>query len=106
MPLINPPGRRRPGLPQPDNSDKVPTAADVKHYTVAAGDTINSIADKFNILPETLMGFNGIFDVEEALAPGRVLNVPPVDAMYYVAVKGDTVATVSRSLPGRPSKRG
>src|SRR4051812_22461018 len=40
-------------------------------YVVVAGDTIDSIANKFNIMPETVMGSNDIFDSEEALAPGQ-----------------------------------
>lgn len=76
--------------------------ADVTHYVVANGDTIESIAGKFNVLPETVMGSNGIFDSEEDLAPGRVLLVPPIDAMYYVAAQGDTVESVARRFQVEP----
>src|SRR5439155_214722 len=71
-----------------------PAPADVKQYTVARGDTIEEIARKFKLMPETVMGSNGIFDSEEDLAPGRVLLVPPLDAMYYVAAKGDTLESI------------
>src|SRR5207237_4689695 len=78
-------------------------AKEVAHYTVARGDTIESIADKFDLMPETVMGSNGIFDSEEDLAPGRVLVVPPVDGMYYVPQEGDTLESVARRFQVDPS---
>src|SRR5207248_6050360 len=79
-----------------------PAPADVKRYTVASGDTIESIARKFKLMPETVMGSNGIFDTEEDLAPGRVLLVPPIDAMYYVATKGDTLENIANKFQVEP----
>jgi murein DD-endopeptidase MepM/ murein hydrolase activator NlpD len=79
-----------------------PSPADVKRYTVARGDTIESIARKFKLMPETVMGSNGIFDTEEDLAPGRVLLVPPIDAMYYVATKGDTLESIANRFQVEP----
>jgi murein DD-endopeptidase MepM/ murein hydrolase activator NlpD len=49
------------------------------------------------------MGSNGIWDSEEALAAGRVLQVPPIDGMYYVPSAGDTVASVARKFQADPS---
>src|SRR5207253_2482856 len=64
------------GLQVPGQVEK---AADVNRYVVVEGDTIEGIAAKFHVGPETVMGSNGIFDPEEELAPGRLLIVPPVD---------------------------
>ncbi len=75
---------------------------DVTRYTVAKGDTIQSIADRFNVMPETVMGSNGIFDSQEELAPGKVLVIPPVDGMYYVAQKGDTLDEVAHRFQVEP----
>ena len=75
---------------------------DVTHYTVVQGDTIDSIASKYNVMAETVLGSNGIFDSQENLAPGRVLVIPPVDGMYYVAQKGDTADTVAHRFQVEP----
>ncbi len=80
-----------------------PKTESVSQYTVVPGDTVASIAAKYNLMPETVMGSNGIYDSEERLAPGRVLEIPPIDAMYYVAAKGDTLETVARRFQVEPS---
>jgi murein DD-endopeptidase MepM/ murein hydrolase activator NlpD len=75
----------------------------VTAYAVEAGDSVESIAAKFNVLPETLMGSNGIWDSEEELAAGRTLQVPPFDGMYYVPHEGDTVDSVARRFQADPT---
>ncbi len=79
-----------------------PVAGLVVQYKVAQGDTIESIAAKFNVMPETVMGSNGIYDSEEELASGRVLNIPPIDGMYYVAAQGDTVESIANRFQVEP----
>lgn len=75
----------------------------VTAYEVEAGDTVESVAAKFDVMAETVMGSNGIWDSEEELAVGRVLYVPPIDGMYYVPREGDTVAAVARKFQADPS---
>jgi murein DD-endopeptidase MepM/ murein hydrolase activator NlpD len=71
-------------------------------YTVAQGDTIESIAAKYKLLPETVMGSNGIYDPEEQLTSGRVLVIPPIDAMYYVVAQGDTLDSIAQRFQVEP----
>lgn len=68
----------------------------INKYTVVKGDTIASVAKAFHVMPETIMGSNGIFDVTQDLNPGDTLNVPPIDGMYYVPQEGDTVESVAQ----------
>lgn len=75
----------------------------VAAYTVQAGDSVESIAAKLNVMPETVMGSNGIWDSGEELVAGRVLQVPPIDGMYYVPVAGDTLDSVARKFQADPS---
>jgi murein DD-endopeptidase MepM/ murein hydrolase activator NlpD len=70
---------------------------------VAEGDTIEGIADKLQVMPETVMGSNGMFDSEEPLAPGRELFIPPVDGMYHVTAEGDTLDSVARRYQVDPA---
>jgi murein DD-endopeptidase MepM/ murein hydrolase activator NlpD len=72
-------------------------------YVVAEGETINGIARKMGVMPETVMGSNGIFDSEEALAAGREMWVPPVDGIYHVAAEGETLDSVARRYQADPA---
>lgn len=81
--------------PQPQGQPDIAPIGKVTEYTVAAGDSIGSIAARFKLMPETVMGSNGIYDSEEVLAQGRVLVVPPIDGMHYVAKEGDTVQSIA-----------
>jgi murein DD-endopeptidase MepM/ murein hydrolase activator NlpD len=79
------------------------TRTAVTAYTVQAGDTVASVAAKFNVMAETVMGSNAIWDSEQELDPGQILFVPPIDGMYYVPKAGDTLDSVSRYFQADPS---
>jgi murein DD-endopeptidase MepM/ murein hydrolase activator NlpD len=93
-----------PGAPAPEpQAQPVAPRTDVINYTVAPGDTIESVAAKFNVMPETVMGSNGIFDQSEQLPAGRTLAVPPIDGMYYMPNQGDTLDTIARRFQVDPA---
>lgn len=94
--LNTPAGSNAAATGQQDAPADAASGADVIKYTVAAGDTVETIAAKHHLMPETVMGSNGIYDLEEELEPGRVLNIPPIDGMYYVAAEGDSVESIAR----------
>lgn len=54
-----------------NNSDKDQT------YTVAQGDTLQSIADKFNMSTDTLMNLNGL-KTDNYIYPGKTLTVTKI----------------------------
>ena len=64
---------------------------DVTQYEVQTGDTIFGIAEKFNLDPETIMwGNQYIFgDDPHNLIPGQVINILPVNGVYYDWHTGD-----------------
>jgi murein DD-endopeptidase MepM/ murein hydrolase activator NlpD len=94
----------QPGSPGNQNpAPKAPVRATVTAYTVVQGDTIQSVAAKFQVMPETVMGSNGIFDAQQALTPGQVLQIPPIDGMYYVPTASDTLDTISRRFQVDPA---
>jgi murein DD-endopeptidase MepM/ murein hydrolase activator NlpD len=82
----------------------VAVRTDVVAYTVGEGDTLDAIAAEFKVMPETILGSNGIYDAEEALQVGRVLQIPPIDGMYYVPNEGDTVDTIARRFQVDPKE--
>jgi murein DD-endopeptidase MepM/ murein hydrolase activator NlpD len=75
---------------------QAPVSTTVTAYTVVQGDTVQSVAARFQVMPETVMGSNGIFDSQQDLTAGQVLQIPPIDGMYYVPAANDTLDTISR----------
>ena len=64
------------------------SSADIKDYTVVAGDTISSIATKFGVTSDSIRWSNGLSG--EAVAAGRALRIPPVNGIVYTVNNGDT----------------
>ncbi|MCC6148546.1 MAG: M23 family metallopeptidase [Anaerolineaceae bacterium] len=64
---------------------------EVIQYAVQKGDTIFGIAQKFNLRPETILWGNYyiLADDPHALSPGQLLNILPVNGVYYEWHAGD-----------------
>lgn len=73
-------------------------------YTVQTGDTLFTIAEAFNIKPETLLGGNyeTLQDNPHFLKPGQVLTVLPVNGTYYQWTEGDTIEKVAAYFKTTP----
>ncbi len=58
---------------------------EVTQYTVEYGDNIFSIAERFNLLPETILWGNRytLGDDPHFIVPGQVLNILPVNGVYH-----------------------
>ncbi len=58
---------------------------DVIQYTVESGDSIFSIADKFDLEPQTILWGNRytLGDDPHFIYPGQTLNILPVDGVYH-----------------------
>lgn len=78
--------------------DRPPT--DILTYTVKSGDTLFSIADLFHVKPTTLLwgNYEVLQDNPHFLKPGQVLNVLPVDGIYYQWQEGDTLEKVANDF--------
>jgi murein DD-endopeptidase MepM/ murein hydrolase activator NlpD len=72
----------------------------VDKYTVARGDSVFAIAEKYNVSPETLLwaNYDSLQDNPHNLKPGITLNVPPTDGIYYQWKDGDTLESVSNEF--------
>jgi murein DD-endopeptidase MepM/ murein hydrolase activator NlpD len=77
---------------------------DVITYTVQTGDTLFSIAQNFNIKPETLLwgNFEVLNDNPHLLRPNQVLNVLPVNGTYYQWQENDTIEGVATFFKSKP----
>lgn len=76
----------------------VTTAGDasrsITSYTVIGGDTLSTIASKFNITTNTIMWANNLTDAN-SLAPGQKLVILPITGLLYKVQAGDTAAALA-----------
>ena len=74
-------------------SDKV--RDQVVEYTVQEGDTVSSIADKFDISIDTIRWQNNLKS-QDAIKVGQVLEILPVTGVSHKVQKGDTVYSIAK----------
>lgn len=70
-------------------------------YTVAPGDTISSIAAKFNISEDTIRWQNKL-DKKGTIKVGQKLEILPVTGVSHKVVKGDTVYSIAKKYDASP----
>lgn len=63
-------------------------------YNIMEGDTLASIASKYNTTQDAIVALNGLAD-PNSLSPGQQLKIPSV-AVEYVVQAGDTLAAIAR----------
>lgn len=71
--------------------------SEVITYTIQQGDTIFSIASKFNLSPNTILWGNWyeLGDDLSAYVPGRTIYILPVDGVYHIWQQGEGLNGVS-----------
>jgi murein DD-endopeptidase MepM/ murein hydrolase activator NlpD len=87
-------------LPAPVPHTTIPERArtEVITYTVQTNDNMWSIAQSFGLQVETLLWANPPVEQNpDLLSVNQVLNVPPVDGVYYTVKKGDTLAKLAKT---------
>lgn len=67
----------------------------VTTYIVANGDSLWSIANKFNLSIDSLFGSNALKN-PDYLKPGLALRVPNQDGIFYKVKKGDSLDGISK----------
>lgn len=71
----------------------VKTAADITTYKVVEGDTVSSIASKFNVTSDTIRWANNITGDE--VSPGTDLTILPVSGILHTVTESDSVASIA-----------
>lgn len=69
----------------------------VSEYTVKSGDTLSSVAGKFNLTTDSIKWANDNVELK-TLKVGLVLKIPPVDGIVYKVRPGDTVYTIAKKF--------
>jgi surface antigen len=66
---------------------------DIQSYTVAAGDTVASIAQKFGVTSDSIKWSNNLRS--DSVGVGTKLTIPPVNGIVYTVASGDTVQNLA-----------
>ncbi|QQR50748.1 LysM peptidoglycan-binding domain-containing protein [Candidatus Saccharibacteria bacterium] len=78
----------KPQIVQPTADGRTP-----QQYTTITGDTIPTIAQRYNISAQTVKWANNL--TSDAVAPGKTLTIPPTDGILYTVKSGDTVDSIA-----------
>ncbi|MES2985906.1 MAG: M23 family metallopeptidase [Patescibacteria group bacterium] len=70
---------------------------EISEYQVVAGDTVQGIANKFNITAETILWANDLKKTTP-LKVGQKLAILPISGVSYVIRSGDTVSEISEKF--------
>lgn len=73
----------------------------LKQYTITSGDTLSTVAEKFQLLPTTLMGLNPALRQGQAPA-GAKIAVPPYNGILVAVPRGKTVHDLAKAYRVRP----
>lgn len=71
------------------------TGNTITEYVVELGDTLSTIAAKFNVSTDTIRYANSIEDVD-SIAPGDKLTIPPVTGVLHTVAAGETTAGIAK----------
>ncbi len=63
-------------------------------YEIKPGDTIFSLANRYNLEPVILLAINGL-DPQDYLYPGQYIIVPKEGVILYLTVPGDSLQSVA-----------
>jgi len=69
------------------------SSKDIKTYVVAGGDTVASIASKFNVTSDSVMWSNNLSG--NTVNAGIKLSIPPVNGIVYTVKASDTVDSLA-----------
>jgi murein DD-endopeptidase MepM/ murein hydrolase activator NlpD len=70
---------------------------DIVTYTVQAGDTAETIAEKFDLQPTTLLWSNPEMEkMPDLLKVGQVLTILPIDGVYHKVESADTLESLAK----------
>lgn len=69
--------------------------SEMLEYTVAKGDTLSGISQKYSISSDSIRWANNL-DTATSIKPGQTLKIPPVTGVVHKVKKGDTVYSIAK----------
>jgi murein DD-endopeptidase MepM/ murein hydrolase activator NlpD len=73
-----------------------PLTSQYAEHTVAAGETLSSIASSYNVTVDSVIGSNPELDDFDLIQPGQTLRVPTTNGILYNVQAGDTLSAISQ----------
>lgn len=80
----------------PADLPPLPTMLVERKYTIARGDTIQTIARRFGIWEDTLISANSLTSKNQ-IQPGKVLAVPNMNGIYHTVRKNENLSVIARA---------
>lgn len=74
----------------------VKTGGDIQTYVVQAGDTVPTIAAKFNVTSDSIRWSNELRG--DAVRPGTEIVIPPITGIVYTVIIGDTPDSIAQKF--------
>jgi surface antigen len=75
--------------------DTLKSNADILSYTSLSGDTVSSLATKFNVTSNSIIWSNNLNNNVTTINAGTKLLIPPVNGIIYTVLSGDTPTTLA-----------
>jgi surface antigen len=69
------------------------TRNDIVDYLVVEGDTVTSVAAKFNVTSDSIRGSNNL--TGDTLTVGAHIQIPPINGLVYTVASGDTAQSLA-----------
>ena len=80
----------------------VDTTRDVQSHTVAEGETVDTVAQKYGVSKDTVKWANSLSD--DTLEPGSVVKILPTDGVSYTVKADDTVEKIAERYKVSPER--
>ena len=71
-------------------------------YVVQSGDTVSSIAQKFDISEDTVRWVNNLKGANPVVKPGEILKIPPVSGVVHKVQRGETIYSIAKKYQTEP----
>jgi murein DD-endopeptidase MepM/ murein hydrolase activator NlpD len=86
-----------------DTAVPVETRSGIITYTVQSGDTVETIAARFRLLPSTILWSNEeVEKTPDRLSIGQELNILPVDGIYHMVQADETITGIAEEFKAKP----
>lgn len=73
--------------------------SEVIEYTVQPGDTLSTVAEKFEINMDTIKWANGDkIKSANSIKPGQTLKIPPVTGLVHTVKSGETIYSIAKKF--------
>jgi len=76
------------------------TLADITSHTVASGESVDDIANQYNISPDTVRWANGMF-ASDRVSEGETLVILPIDGVLHTVGANDTPEKLAEKYDAR-----